>query len=157
MIIKVYLTKRRKTDPRTPLEVRKGRASNPDLDMPPNRQVSKLSTSTPVTGTASASFAPIRTHGQPFGSEQRTKKGRPSSSPNRLEQKTTSSSTYNQSDYILKGSPVSEPIVTLVDDYNSWEQSLSAEDLKQVQEALQNHSGMVLIYVQAIKHSSNLC
>lgn len=29
-----------------------------------------------------------------------------------------------------------------LDDYDSWEQSVSAEDLKQVQEVLQNRSGM---------------
>jgi hypothetical protein len=31
----------------------------------------------------------------------------------------------------------------LVDDYDSWEQGVSAEDLKQVLEGSQNHSGMI--------------
>ena len=158
MIVKVHLTKRRKTNPETPLKVRKGRASNPDLYMSPNRQVSKLSTSTPVTRTSSASFTPAHPHSQPFGSGRRTEKGRPSSSPNRPEQNSPSGSTYNHSDYVLRGSPVPEPIVTLVDDYNSWEQNMSSEDLEQVQEALQNHSGVILKnYIQVMKYSYSLC
>jgi hypothetical protein len=152
----VHLTKRRKSNPRTPLKVRKGRASNPDLYMPPNPQFSKLSTSTPMTGTSTTSFAPTHSHSQPFESGRRTEKGRPSSSsPNRPEQKIPSGSTHNRSDYVLNGSPVPEPIVNLVDDYNSWEQNVSAEDLKQVQEALQNHSGMD--FYKIIKHSYSLC
>lgn len=140
MIVEVHSTKRRKSNPETPFKVRKGRASNPDFYISPNRQVS---TSTPVARTSFASFAPTHSHSQPFGSGERTEKGRLSSSPNRPEQKSPSGSTYNHSDYVLRGSPVPEPIVTLVDDYNSWEQDVSAEDLKQVQEALQNHSGMI--------------
>lgn len=142
MIVKVHLTKRRKTNPRTPLKVRKGRPSNPDLYTSPNRQVSKPSTSTPVTRTSSASFAPTHPHSQPFGSEWRTKKGQLSSSPNWPERTSPSGSTYN----LREGPPVPEPIVTLVDDYNSWEQNMSEEDLKQVQEVLQNHSGIFYLY-----------
>lgn len=141
MIVKVHLNKRRKSNPRTPLKVRKGRASNPEL-YAPNAPFSKLSTSTPVTRTSTALFAPTHSHSQPFESGRRTEKDRPSSSPDRPEQKSPSGSTYDHSDYVLKGSPVPEPIVNLVDDYNSWEQNVSAEDLEQVQEALQNHSGM---------------
>ena len=140
MIVKVHLNKRRKSNPRTP-KVRKGRASNPEL-YAPDAQFSKLSTSTPVTRTSTALFAPTHFHSQPFESGRRTEKDRPSSSPDRPEQKSPSGSTYDHSDYVLKGSPVPEPIVNLVDDYNSWEQNVSAEDLEQVQEALQNHSGM---------------
>lgn len=129
MFVKVHLNKRRKSNPRTP-KVRKGRASNPEL-YAPNAPFSKLSTSTPT-----------HSHSQPFESGRRTEKDRPSSSPDRPEQKSPVGSTYDHSDYIHKGSPVPEPIVNLVDDYNSWEQNVSAEDLEQVQEALQNHSGM---------------
>ena len=135
MIVTVRSTKRRKTNPMAPLEVGKGRASNPDLSMPPNRQIS---TSKPVTRTSSP---PTHFHRQPSGSERRTEKGRASLSPNRSKQKSLSGSTSNHSDYVLRGSPVPEPMVTL-DDYDSWEQSVSAEDLKQVQEVLQNRSGM---------------
>ena len=149
MIVEVHSAKRRKTDPGTPLKGWKGRASNPDLYMSPNRQVS---TSKSAIRTSSALFAPAHPHSQSFGSGRRTEKGRPSLSPNRPEQKSPSGSTSNRSDYVLRGSPVPEPIVNLVDDYNSWEQNVSAEDLKQVQEALQSHSGMVfiIIYIQVI-------
>lgn len=153
MIVKVHSTKRRKSNPRTPLKVRKGRTLNPDLYMPPNPQVSN---STPVTRTSSASIVPTHSHSQPFRSGRRTEKGRPSSSPNRSEQKSPSGSTYNHSDYVLRGSPVPEPIVTLVDDYDSWEQNVSAEDLKQVQEALQNHSGMIFFFKSIFRLSSIL-
>lgn len=34
-----------------------------------------------------------------------------------------------------------------LDDYNSWEQNVSAEDLKQVREGLQNNSGMFFTYL----------
>ena len=139
MIVEVHSTKRRKTNPSTPHKVGEGQVSNLDLYMPSNRQVS---TSKPVTRI---SPAPTHSRSQPFGSGRRTDKGRPSSSPNRPEQKSPSGSASNHSDYVLRGSPaVPEPIVNLVD-YNSWEQNASAEDLKQVQEALQN-PGMYYLY-----------
>lgn len=47
----------------------------------------------------------------------------------------------DRSDYVLRDSPVLEPIV-ISDIYDSWEQGVSAEDLKQLQGTSQNHSGM---------------
>jgi hypothetical protein len=155
-MVKVHSTKRRKTDPETPLksQMQKGRASDSDLYMPPNRQdVSKLSASEPVTRTSSALFVPTHSRSQPSGSGRRTEKSRRSSSP-WLEHKSASGSTSDH-DFVLK-SLIPKPAM-IVDDYDSWEQSVSAEDLKQVQEVSKDHSGMIYhLFFYITKHSYSL-
>lgn len=130
-------TKRRKTDPETLLEFRagKGRSSESDLYIPPSQQrVSKLSASEPVTRTSSPLFAHIHSR------SRRSEKNRQASSPC-PEHKSASGSSSNDSDHVLKELLVPEPVM-IVDDYDSWEQGMSAEDLNQVhkQEGSQKHS-----------------
>ena len=130
--------KRRKTDPETPLksQVGKGRASESDLHMLPNRRVSKPSLSEPVTRISSPLFEPTHSRSQPSGSGC----GPEQSSSSRTEDKSASRSSPNCF-------PRDSPVLEISDNYDSWEQGVSAEDLKEVQEELQNHSGMIYIHV----------
>jgi len=140
----VRSTKRRKSDPETLPKPQagkgKGRALESDLYLLPNRRVSKLSVSEFMTRASSELFAHTHSSSQPSGSGRRTEKSRLSLS-SRTEDKSTSGSMSDRSDYVLRDSPVLEPIV-ISDIYDSWEQGVSAEDLKQLQGTSQNHSGM---------------
>lgn len=127
-------TKRRKTDPESPVksQVGKGRPSESDLHILPNRRVSKPSLSEPVTRISSPLFEPTHSRSQPSGSGCRLEQS--SSSP--TEHRSASRSSSNCV-------PRDSPVLDISDNYDSWEQGVSAEDLKEVQEELQNHSGMV--------------